>query len=89
MFDQNGDGSISKDELKTVMESLGLDASDESIREMLHEVGCSHNDSLDYPEFLTMMTRKVATQDLNKEMKEVRITSMSLQKRVLATKNPT
>lgn len=72
MFDLDGDGSISKDELKTVMESLGLDASDESIREMLHEGGCSKSDSLDYPQFLTMMTRKVAAQDLNKELKDVR-----------------
>ena len=72
MFDQNGDGSISKDELKVVMKSLGQNASDENIREILHEVGCTNNDSIDYPEFLTMMTRKVATQDLNKEIREVR-----------------
>lgn len=72
MFDQNGDGSISTDELKSVLESMGLDASDESIREMLHEAGCSEKDSLDYPDFLTMMTRKAAEQDLNKEIKDVR-----------------
>jgi len=38
LFDIDGDGKITTDELGTVMKSLGMEPSDEQLREMIDEV---------------------------------------------------
>ena len=72
MFDQNGDGTISTDELRGMMTTLGQQVSDSDIKEMLEEVDTDQSGNLDYPAFMTLMTRKVAANDLNNEIREVR-----------------
>lgn len=38
LFDIDGDGKITTDELGTVMKSLGMEPSDDQLREMIDEV---------------------------------------------------
>jgi len=38
LFDIDGDGKITRDELGTVMKSLGMNPSDDQLREMIDEV---------------------------------------------------
>lgn len=70
MFDQNGDGTISIEELKEVMTNLGQSVSDENIQEMLEDVDTDAEGNLDFESFRKIMTQKMATTDINKEMQE-------------------
>lgn len=45
MFDKDGDGTITIDELGTVMENLGLSSNDEELNEMISEVDADGKDS--------------------------------------------
>ena len=58
MFDKNGDGKISKEELKVVMTNLGEKLTDAEIEEMIHEADDDGDGSVDYEEFVKMMQTK-------------------------------
>lgn len=72
LFDKDGDGTISVNELQNTMSSLGQRVSENEIKEMMEDAETSDNGSLDYPAFLSMMTRKSVNKDTNTEMAEVR-----------------
>eukprot|EP00918_Siedleckia_nematoides_P105232 GHVU01229822.1.p1 GENE.GHVU01229822.1~~GHVU01229822.1.p1 ORF type:complete len:163 (+),score=34.18 GHVU01229822.1:46-534(+) len=57
IFDKDGDGSITTDELHTVMMSLRQSASADDIREMIKQVDIDGNGTVDFEEFLKMMSR--------------------------------
>jgi calmodulin len=70
LFDKNGDGSITTQELGTVMSSLGQNASEEELKDMINEVDADGNGTIDFPEFLTMMARKLKDTESEEEIKE-------------------
>eukprot|EP00948_MAST-09A_sp_MAST-9A-sp1_P000616 g616.t1 len=70
LFDRDGDGTISVDELGTVVSSLGQVASQEDLETMLKIADADGNGVIDFPEFLTMMAPKMVTQDEDFEIKE-------------------
>ncbi|XP_066917765.1 calmodulin-like [Clytia hemisphaerica] len=70
LFDRDGDGTISVHELQDMMTSLGQRVSEADIKEMLEDTDTSADGTLDYPAFMSMMTRKSANNDLNCEIKE-------------------
>jgi len=47
VFDKDGSGTISSDELRQVMKSLGEDLTDEEIEEMIREADKDNNGSID------------------------------------------
>ncbi|KAG8843282.1 hypothetical protein FRB91_003479 [Serendipita sp. 411] len=51
------------------MRSLGQNLTEAEIREMINEVDSDGNGTIDFPEFLTMMTRK--EKDPEEEFKEI------------------
>jgi len=55
LFDKDGDGTITINELGDVMKSLGLNPSQEELRRMMREVDTDRNGTIDFNEFLTMM----------------------------------
>lgn len=55
VFDKNGDGYISASELKSVMESLGEEMTDEQIHEMIREADTDGNGLIDYSEFMYVL----------------------------------
>lgn len=55
LFDKDGDGCITSEELLTVMQSLGQHATLEETKEMIHRVDKDGNGLIDYEEFLEMM----------------------------------
>jgi len=57
-FDKNGDGYISRDELKLVMASLGESLKEEEIEEMMREADENRDGKLDFKEFCAMMKLK-------------------------------
>ncbi|WAR19924.1 CALM-like protein, partial [Mya arenaria] len=81
LFDREGKGSITVDDLKAVLRSLGKNPSDEELVEMIREVdddGERHgaeggramveSGTIEFPEFLTMMVRKVKAPETEKEL---------------------
>lgn len=71
LFDKDYDGAINKLELSTIMKSIGLNATDSEIQEMLAEADTAkHNENkekdkkeidkqkIDFPEFLAFLARK-------------------------------
>jgi calmodulin len=67
LFDKDGDGFITTEELWTVMHSLRQNATEEEIREMIHQVDIDANGSVDFQEFLRMMSRSRSRRDNSEE----------------------
>ncbi|KAG2467128.1 calmodulin-like [Polypterus senegalus] len=58
VFDKDGNGSISAEELHLVMKNLGEDLTDEEIYEMIREADIDGDGQINYEEFVQMMTAK-------------------------------
>ena len=69
LFDKDGDGNITLAELGAVMKSLGQNPSETEIQDMMNEVDSDGNGMIDFPEFLTMMARKMKTTDFEEELR--------------------
>ncbi|KAI9468478.1 MAG: hypothetical protein EXX96DRAFT_590767, partial [Benjaminiella poitrasii] len=54
-FDKNGDGLISEDELKEVMNGLGERLSDEEIKDMMKDADTNQDGYIDFQEFKALM----------------------------------
>ena len=60
-MDLDKGGTISKDELKQLMHTLGLRPSQEELNAMVDEIDADGNGEIDFDEFVTVMSRKVNT----------------------------
>jgi len=58
VFDKDGNGKISKEELKLVMKNLGENLTDDEISEMILEADDNGDGAVDYEEFVKMMGTK-------------------------------
>jgi len=56
LFDKNGDGKISAQELGEVMKTLGEDLSEEEVNNMIREGDINGDGEIDYEEFKLMMS---------------------------------
>ena len=70
LFDKNGDGFITTKELGTVMRSLGQNPTNADLQEMINEVVRSGGHNIDFPEFLTLMARKMKDSNVEGEIIE-------------------
>ena len=68
--DKDGDGTITTKELGTVMRSLGQNPTEAELQDMINEVDADGNGTIDFPEFLTLMARKMKDTDSEEEIKE-------------------
>ncbi|XP_071164319.1 uncharacterized protein [Mytilus edulis] len=57
-FDQDNDGVITTKELGTVLLQLGMNPSEAELHDMIDAVDSDGSGSIDFPEFLCMMSRK-------------------------------
>jgi len=70
LFDKDGDGSITTRELGTVMRSLGQNPTETELQDMIHEVDADGSGTIDFPEFLALMAKKMKETDTEEELIE-------------------
>ena len=70
LFDEDGDGKITIKELGTMMRSLGQNPTEAELRDLINEVDADGNGTIDFPEFLNLMARKMQDTDSEEELKE-------------------
>merc|ERR1712216_255156 len=70
LFDKDGDGTMGTKELGTVMRSLGQNPTEAELQDMINEVDADGNGTIDFPDFLTMMARKMKDTDSEEEILE-------------------
>ncbi|CAM9355368.1 unnamed protein product, partial [Choristocarpus tenellus] len=59
LMDKDGGGTITKEELGELMDTLGIDATPEEIDLMIDEIDQDSNGEIDFEEFVAVMSRKV------------------------------
>jgi hypothetical protein len=59
LFDTDGSGTIDPKELKSAMQSLGFEAKNATIYQMIGDIDKDGSGSIDFDEFLDMMTAKM------------------------------
>ena len=70
LFDKDGDGSIATKELGMVMRALGKNPTEEELHNMVKQLDADDEGTIDFPEFLTMMARKMKDTDSEEEIRE-------------------
>ncbi|KAL3874515.1 hypothetical protein ACJMK2_037521 [Sinanodonta woodiana] len=70
LFDTNGNGSITTQELSLTMKSLGIYSSEFEIQDMMNELDVNGSGSIEFPEFLTLMSRKMNDNETEEELSE-------------------
>lgn len=68
LFDKDGDGTITSKELGIVMRSLGQNPTEAELQDMINEVDADGNGTIDFPEFLTMMCKRMKDVDTEDEL---------------------
>ncbi|KAF9198279.1 hypothetical protein BGZ49_000928, partial [Haplosporangium sp. Z 27] len=70
-FDKDGSGTISTNELGALMRSLGKDPAGTDLQGMINDVDADGNGTIEFPEFLTLMsTYRANYTDPKDELKE-------------------
>jgi calmodulin len=70
LFDKNKVGKITTEELSQVLKDLGQNPTKEELDEIIKEVDQDNNKSIEFPEFLELMSRKMKDVDTEEEMME-------------------
>ncbi|XP_077987326.1 calmodulin-alpha-like [Glandiceps talaboti] len=70
LFDKDGSGTVSTDELGSVMKSLGTNPSEEELREMVDAVDADGNGEIDFQGFLKMMAQMLHESESDQGLKE-------------------
>ncbi|MFS7975168.1 putative EF-hand domain-containing protein [Helianthus anomalus] len=59
MIDKDSDGLISTDDLIGVIQTLNEHATNEEVQEMMHEVDANEEGTIDFHEFLSIMSKRM------------------------------
>ncbi|KAI8912619.1 Centrin-1 [Gorgonomyces haynaldii] len=68
LFDSNGVGSIDVKELKVAMRALGFEPKKEELKKMIAQVDPTSRGTIDFNEFLALMSVKMAEKDSKEEI---------------------
>ena len=71
IFDVDGGGTITAEELGEGMKSLGQKPTRAQLEAMVREIDADGDGAIDFPEFLTMMLRKMNEGDPERELRDV------------------
>ena len=71
LFDTDGSGTIDPKELKAAMQSLGFEAKNATIYQMISDIDQDGSGSIEFDEFLDMMTAKMSDKDTKEDIMKV------------------
>ena len=71
LFDTDSGGSIDPKELKAAMTSLGFEAKNQTIYQMISDLDADNNGQIEFPEFLNMMTARMSDKDSKEDIEKV------------------
>ena len=71
LFDADQSGAIDYRELKAAMKALGIQVKKEELKKMITDVDSDGSGSIEFPEFLEMMTAKMGPSDTKEELAKV------------------
>lgn len=69
LFDSDGDGVITKEELGAIMNSLGHNATPTEIEDLINDIDLDQSGTLDLDEFIKMMTMVAKPANFEEEMR--------------------
>ncbi|KAI6218200.1 Calmodulin [Aphelenchoides fujianensis] len=70
LFDKDGDGRVTAQELGIVMQSLGHTPTQQELLDMVNEIDEDGNGTIELVEFARMMNKKVKESDVERELRE-------------------
>jgi len=68
LFDKDGNGSITTDELAAVFKELGKNITEKELKEMIKKVDCNDNGCIEFDEFIRMLNLKAQSLFKEKEI---------------------
>ena len=68
MFDADGSGTIDVKELKVAMRALGFEPKKEEIKKMIADIDKEGAGTIDFNDFLTLMSQKMSEKDTKEEI---------------------
>merc|ERR1712086_870566 len=71
LFDADASGMIDVRELKAAMRALGFEVKNEELKKMVADVDGDGNGTIEFSEFLMMMTAKMGEKDTREDIEEV------------------
>jgi centrin-1 len=71
LFDSDGSGTIDPSELKSAMQSLGFEAKNQTIYQMISDLDKDGSGAIDFDEFLDMMTARMSDKDTREDINKV------------------
>merc|ERR1711935_1245590 len=71
LFDADASGEIDVRELKAAMRSLGFEVKNEELKKMVPDIDGDGNGTIDFAEFLAMMTGKMGEKDSREDIEKV------------------
>merc|ERR1739848_263931 len=71
LFDTDGSGTIDPKELKSAMQSLGFEAKNQTIYQMVSDLDTDGSGAIDFEEFLDMMTARMSDKDTKEDINKV------------------
>lgn len=67
-FDKDGDGIITLEELRQIVEELGHTANESELTALMQEMDTDNSGTVDFAEFLAMMARRLMLSDNEEEI---------------------
>ncbi len=71
LFDTDGSGTIDPKELRAAMQSLGFEAKNQTIFQMISDLDKNKSGSIYFEEFLYMMTARMSDKDTREDIAKV------------------
>merc|ERR1711890_201975 len=71
LFDGDQSGAIDVRELKAAMRALGFEVKNEELKKMVSDIDGDGNGTIEFGEFLTMMTGKMGEKDSREDIEKV------------------
>ena len=65
VFDKDKDGFVTRQELKTIMRSLGQNPSEDDIEEMMVTADANQDGKISYDEFMTLISNQIKSSGMH------------------------